>query len=99
MKNSDSITQRTTRQTSDCQKQNDSVNITPPLAPLVLRIGVTGHRTEPDVMPPGEKRKRPIPDIPAIRASINEVLEVIRASFKGVADTKGELFDLTLGKV
>ncbi len=46
-------------------------------------------------MQPGEKRKRPIPDIPAIRASIHEVLEVIRASLKGVADTKGDLFDLT----
>ncbi len=49
-------------------------------------------------MPAGVKRKRPIPDIPAIRASILEVLEVIRASFKGVADTKGELFDLTSEK-
>jgi hypothetical protein len=73
-------------------------NLTPPRAPLVLRIGVTGHRTEPDVMPAGKKRKHAIPDIPAIRVSIHEVLEVIRASFKGVADTKGDLFDLTSEK-
>lgn len=77
------------------QQQVDPKNQTPPLAPLVLRIGVTGHRTEPDVMPTGQKRKRPIPDIPAIEASIHEVLEVIRTSFKGVPDTNGELFDLT----
>lgn len=84
-----------TRQPSTSKKKNDSGKNTPPRAPFVLRIGVTGHRTEPDVIPTGEKRKRPIPDIPAIRASVHEVLEVIRASFKGVADTKEELFDLS----
>lgn len=62
--------------------------------PLVLSIGVTGHRTEKVVFTPGEKRKRKIPDIPAIRASVREVLEVIRVSFVGVADIKGELYDL-----
>jgi len=86
----------TTRQPSTSESQNDSGNLTPPLAPLVLRIGVTGHRTESDDLPEKD-RKRPIPDIPAIRASIHEVLEVIRAPFKGVADTKGELFDLAQG--
>lgn len=94
MKNSTSIT----RQPSTITNQNDSGKNTPPLAPLVLRIGVTGHRTEPDVMPAGFARKRPIPDIPAIRTSIHEVLEVIRASVKGVADTQGDLFDLTSEK-
>jgi hypothetical protein len=94
MKNSTSITQ----QPSTSKNQNDNVNLTPPRAPLVLRIGVTGHRTEPDVMPAGGILKRPIPDIPAIRASIREVLEVIRASFKGVADTNRDLFDFTPGK-
>lgn len=77
------------------QKQIDPKKKKPPLAPLVLRIGVTGHRTEPDVMPAGVNRKRPIPDIPAIRASIQEILKVISVSFKGVADTNGDLFDLT----
>src|SRR5664280_2633755 len=67
----------------------------PSLAPLVLRIGVTGHRSEPEIMPTGEKRKRSIPNIPAIRASIQEVLEVIRVSLKGVTDANGDLFDLT----
>ena len=84
-----------TRQPSTSESQNKNVNLTPPRAPLVLRIGVTGHLTEPDVIPKGKKRKRPIPDIPAIRASIHEVLEVIRVSLKDVADTNGNLFDLT----
>ncbi|MDO8951719.1 MAG: DUF4231 domain-containing protein, partial [Draconibacterium sp.] len=78
-------------------KNLELANQNPPLAPLVLRIGVTGHRTEPVIMPTRKKRKRPIPDIPAIRASIHEVLEVIRASCKDVADTNGDLFDLTPG--
>jgi hypothetical protein len=66
----------------------------PPRAPLVLRIGVTGHRTEPEEMPE-EKRKRSVPNIQAINLTIIEVLEVIRVSFKGIADTKGDLFDLS----
>ena len=90
MENSTSITQQPTTS----KNQSDSCNNKPPLAPLVLRIGVTGHRTEPDDLPEKD-RKRPIPDIPAIRASIHEVLEVIRASFKGVAYTNRELFDLS----
>jgi hypothetical protein len=93
MKNSISITQQPTTS----ENQNNNVYLTPPRAPLVLRIGVTGHRTESDDLPE-DIRKRPIPDIPAIRASVRVVLEVIRTSFKGVADTKGELFDLTSEK-
>lgn len=89
MTNSNSISQQ-----SDIQEIKFIVN-KPPRTPLVLRIGVTGHRKEPDIMPTGVSRKRAIPDIPAIRASIQEVLEVIRVSLKGVADTNGELFDLT----
>lgn len=77
-----------TQQPTTSKNQNDSGNNKPPRAPLVLRIGVTGHRTEPDVLPQGEKRKRPITYIPAIRTSVHEVLEVILASFKGVADYK-----------
>lgn len=69
----------------------------PPLAPLVFRIGVTGHRTESDDLPV-EMRKRAVPDIPAIRQNIQEILEVIRVSLKGVAVTKGGLFDLTPDK-
>ncbi len=80
------------------QQRIDSKNQRPPLTPLVLRIGVTGHRTEPDVMPPGVSRKRPTPDIPAIRANIQEILKVIQVSLKGVADTNGDLFDLSPGK-
>jgi hypothetical protein len=69
----------------------------PPLAPLVLRIGVTGHRTEPEDLP-DVNRKRAVPNIPAIHSTISEVLEVIRVSFKGMADTKGDLFDLSATK-
>jgi len=69
-------------------------NQKPPPAQLVLRIGVTGHRTEPDDLSV-KKRKRPIPNIPAIRTSIHEVLDVILISFKAVAETNGDLFDLT----
>jgi hypothetical protein len=66
----------------------------PPKPPLVLRIGVTGHRPEPANIPE-EKRKRPLPDIPAIQKTVFSVLEVIRNTFKGIADTSGHLFDLT----
>lgn len=63
----------------------------PPRAPLALRIGVTGHRTEPDDLP-DEKRKRPIPDEAYIHRSVIEVLKVIGASFKGVSETSSEYF-------
>jgi len=64
-----------------------------PMRPLLLRIGVTGHRTEPDDLL-AEERKRSVPDIPAIRAAIREVLDEIRVVFKQVAGAKGELFDI-----
>lgn len=75
----------------------ESVDNMPPLTPLALRIGVTGHRTESDDLPK-EKRKRPIPNIPTIRASVREIFEVIRVSLKDVADTNGDLFDLSPSK-
>ena len=64
-----------------------------PKRPLLLRIGVTGHRTEPDDLL-AEERKRSVPDIPAIRAAIREVLDEIRVVFKQVAGANGELFDI-----
>jgi len=79
-------------------KNEESANKKPPRDPLVLRIGVTGHRTELHATPAGVNRKRPIPDIPAIRTSVHEILEVIRASFKSVADSNRELFDLAQGE-
>ncbi len=69
----------------------------PPRAPLVLRIGVTGHRTEPPEVSE-DKRKRPIPDEFLIRNTINEILQVIKVSFKGVADTSGSLFELQVNE-
>jgi hypothetical protein len=65
----------------------------PPKSPLALRIGVTGHRPDP-VNIPEEKRKRPLPDMPAIHKAIHEILEVIRNSFNGIAHRNGHLFDL-----
>jgi hypothetical protein len=73
---------------------NESPSPTPPHAPFALRIGITGHRLEPPDTPQ-EKRKRSDPDTEAIIHSVREILDVISASFKGVADTHGHLFDLT----
>ncbi|MCX6249606.1 MAG: hypothetical protein NTX61_02535 [Bacteroidetes bacterium] len=79
---------------SEPDKDQGNIYNSPPRAPLVLRIGVTGHRPEPDILPPNVKRKRDKPDIPAIRATIKEVLEIIQFSFKGVPDANGHLFVL-----
>lgn len=49
--------------------------------PFKLRIGVTGHRTELNVIS-GQDPKRPQPDIKAIRAIIREVLQVIYSAVK-----------------
>jgi hypothetical protein len=56
----------------------------PPRAPLVLRVGVTGHRLDPD--------KRPNPNIPVIRQVIAEVLGIIQDAVKGVADINTHMF-------
>lgn len=93
MKESELIVEENNQET-DGSKRNEVNGNTPPLAPLVFRIGVTGHRTEPDDLP-DSIRKRAVPDILSIRTIIKEVLEVILVSFKGVADTNGRLFDQT----
>jgi hypothetical protein len=59
----------------------------PPRVPLVLRVGVTGHR--PD------RQKRPDPDIPVARAAIAEVLAAISRAVHGVAEVGSGLFALT----
>lgn len=66
---------------------------TPPKAPLVLRVGVTGHRPEAADIPP-DQRKRPDPDLESIHRSVREVLEIIRTSFVGVATVSDDHFDL-----
>ena len=70
----------------------------PPRVPLALRIGVTGHRPEPPPREADEPRKRPLPDIPAIRETLRLVLGVIHDAFQGVAETSGNLFDLKPSK-
>jgi hypothetical protein len=62
----------------------------PPRAPLVLRVGVVGHRSEML----SDKAKRSYPNVPAIRKSIRDVLQIVCNSFKGIADTNSHLFDL-----
>jgi hypothetical protein len=91
MNNSNKIDQQTNQQQIKTRNQN------PPLPPLILRIGITGHRTEPDNLVAGE-RKRPVPDIPAIRATIREVLEEIHVVFQQLAGNNEDLFDLTQTK-
>jgi len=66
----------------------------PPLAPLVLRVAVSGHRLEPDNLQL-ENRKRSIPNVRKIEIAINEVLDVICESFKDVSLKYGNLFELT----
>ena len=58
--------------------------------PLILRIGVTGHRTEPSNLPI-TKRKRSAPNIPAIRLTIQKVLEIISVSFDYEANPNKDL--------
>ena len=56
----------------------------PPRVPLVLRVGITGHR--PD------RTKRVDPDVAATRAAIVDVLTVIRHAVEDVAGAGGRLF-------
>src|SRR4051794_26884098 len=57
----------------------------PPGTPLVLRVGVTGHR------PVGGKR--PMPDVARLRKTIREILRHISDAVQGVATTYGNVFD------
>lgn len=56
----------------------------PPRAPLVLRVGVVGHR--PDA------KKRPNPDVSALRETCRELLLHIQDTFNGVATAHRDLF-------
>lgn len=62
----------------------------PPRAPILLRIGVTGHRPDPS-------RGRAAPDEARIRATVRRILEHISDAFDGVAQAQGGLFDLGAG--
>jgi hypothetical protein len=69
-------------------KQGDSPSrkTHPPAPPLVLHVGVIGHR--PDT------GKRPTPDVGAVRKLVAEILSQIRESFEGLATAEGSLFSL-----
>ena len=56
----------------------------PPRAPLVLRVGVVGHRPDP--------KKRPNPDVAALRETCRELLLHIQDTFGGVATSHRDLF-------
>lgn len=67
----------------------NSVSQTPPLVPLVLRVGVTGHR--PDAA------KRPSPDVHVLRKMISQVLQIIKDSTNGIADVSDGVFAVAEG--
>jgi hypothetical protein len=56
----------------------------PPRAPLVLRVGVVGHRHDP--------KKRPDPNVAALREICRKLLLHIQDTFKGVATIHHDLF-------
>jgi hypothetical protein len=57
----------------------------PPRAPLVLRVGVTGHRPDP--------QKRSAPNVAALCEICRELLLRIQDTFAGVATIHHDLFD------
>lgn len=56
----------------------------PPRAPLMLRVGVAGHRPDP--------KKRPDPNVAALREICRELLLRIHDTFAGVATVHHDLF-------
>src|SRR5258706_438027 len=57
---------------------------TPPRPPLVLRVGVVGHRPDP--------KKRASPDVNALREICRKLLLQIQDTFNGVGVAHAELF-------
>ena len=57
----------------------------PPRAPLVLRVGITGHR--PDT------QKRPDPNVDQLRKTAHQILQHIADTFAGVAANSETTFD------
>lgn len=62
----------------------------PPGTPLILRVGVTGHRPDP-------KKGRPLPDVARLRETVREILKHISEAVHGVAEAHGNVFNLTGG--
>lgn len=56
----------------------------PPKPPLVLHVGVCGHRPDPN--------KRPDPNVDAIRRVASQVLSLIHNTVYGIAKTDADLF-------
>jgi len=70
--------------------RNTNHSANPPKPPLVLHVGVVGHR--PDAT------KRPMPDEAAVRAVLREVLRCVKATVNGLAAAKADLFSLVPGR-
>lgn len=62
----------------------------PPKPPLVLRVGVVGHR--PDA------KKRPMPDVKALDEICSKLLTHIQDTFAGVAEAHSDLFAESLSE-
>lgn len=67
---------------TDRSSQSES----PPLPPLILHVGVIGHRLDPE--------KRPTPDIPAMRRLVADILSRIWEAFEGLAAAESGHFSL-----
>lgn len=75
---------------SACALPLPPASTSPPLAPLALRVGVTGHRPNP-------AKGRAMPDVARLRSTLSEILRHINDAFDGVAQAHGGLFDLQAG--
>jgi hypothetical protein len=62
----------------------ESTESNPPRAPLVLCVGAVGHCPDP--------KKRPNPDVRALRKISRKLLVLIQDTFAGVAIAHGDLF-------
>lgn len=58
----------------------------PPRPPLILHVGVLGHRPVPE--------KRPMPDVDALRSVIRDILQRIQDAVAGLASAHGDIFSL-----
>ena len=67
---------------SDSETLNSGIH--PPKPPLVLHVGVIGHRPDP--------QRRPLPDVDALHLIIAAILRRIQETVAGLAAAKGDLF-------
>jgi len=73
----------------EVERDSRAAATNPPRAPLVLRVGVTGHRPDPT-------KGRSLPDETRLRATIREILQNISDAVHGVVQASGAEFDLSV---